>query len=402
MNNKNIKEEEEEEENNNNIYQERTQCVICNSNNINTLYFENFTTTMSLALYNTPKIPSYKMPYNVLSCENCNSCFTKYVGNLKIVYEKNHIDNYGTSKCQKHLNFSNFITSSLNSSENINGIIEIGSCNGELANSILKTMPNIKYTIIEPSYIGNNVENVNVIPEYIENVEITDILANTMVLSDVFEHFYNPTEILEKIKNSENIQYIYMNHPDFDYFVKNNNDLFLNFEHTFIVEHSTLFDLFYNYGFKLCNSSNFKNTSLFLKFERIPIDFYFNMRPLKNKTTTEDVKNHFDTYFKKMQIANEYMNTHENCVYYIWPASFHTINLFTYGFDYTKLSGILDNSPHKIGKYLYGYNLLCESFNELLTCQNENVVVFIPNTGTYIDELDLTNTKLKIICINDL
>ena len=82
--------------------------------------------------------------------------------------------------------------------------------------------------------------------------------------------------------------------------------------------------------------------------------------------------------------------------------SIHSIPLFTFGLDYKKLSGVLDNSPNKIGKYIYGYNLLCSSFNDLLKSTEENICVFISGAGNYIKELDLTNTNIEIIFINEL
>ena len=36
----------------------------------------------------------------------------------------------------------------------------------------------------------------------------------------------------------------------------------------------------------------------------------------------------------------------QNKKFYIWPCSTHSITLFQYGLDYTKLDGILDNSPN--------------------------------------------------------
>lgn len=70
-----------------------------------------------------------------------------------------------------------------------------------------------------------------------------------------------------------------------------------------------------------------------------------------------------------------------------------------YNLRSNKITGILDNSPNKIGKYLYGYNLLCSSFNELLKSEDNNIVIFIASTGSYINEIDLTTTKVKLIFI---
>ena len=94
--------------------------------------------------------------------------------------------------------------------------------------------------------------------------------------------------------------------------------------------------------------------------------------------------------------------TKHACWFYIWPTSVHSTPLFTFGLDYNKLSGVLDNSPNKIGKYIYGYNLLCSSLNELLRSDEKNVCVFISGAGNYIKELDLTNTNIEIININEI
>ena len=83
--------------------------------------------------------------------------------------------------------------------------------------------------------------------------------------------------------------------------------------------------------------------------------------------------------------------------YYIWPASAHTVALFVNGLDYTLLDGILDNSPNKINKYLYGYNLECNSFNELLNANDPNNCIIIGGSGNYIKELNFENIKTSII-----
>lgn len=88
--------------------------------------------------------------------------------------------------------------------------------------------------------------------------------------------------------------------------------------------------------------------------------------------------------------------------FYIWLAATFSITYLTMGLNYNKLTGILDNSPNKIGKYLYGYNLLCSSLNELLKSTDENICVFIPCVSSYINELDLTNTKINIIKLTSL
>ena len=138
------------------------------------------------------------------------------MGNLSIVYKHNHIDNHGTTKNRKHTLFSDFIVEN----QNINGIVEVGACHHGLSKQILDKKQT-EYNIIEPSFIGDKT-NLNIIPDFIENVDLQKLNTNTVIMSDVFEHFYNPKDILEKLKNSNGIEYIYLNHSDFDYSIKNN------------------------------------------------------------------------------------------------------------------------------------------------------------------------------------
>jgi hypothetical protein len=76
--------------------------------------------------------------------------------------------------------------------------------------------------------------------------------------------------------------------------------------------------------------------------------------------------------------------------------------LFTYGLNFNIISGILDNSPNKIGKYLTTYGLKCSSLNEILQTSDNNTVIFIANAGPYLKEINFLNTNATIVFISDL
>ena len=333
------------------------------------------------------------MPYNVQICKKCNSVQNKYIGNLSIIYGENHVDDYGATKSKKHTLFSEFITGN----NNINGIIEVGSCNGVLANIILEHVTT-EYNIIEPSFTGNKT-NLNIIPNFFENVDLNSISSNTIIMSDVFEHFYNPIDILNKIQKSDNIKYIYLSHPDFDSNLKTLMLTNLNCEHTFLIKHQFLFTLFENFGFKLNKRYDFDNYSLFLEFERTTD--IIKQKPLVNYNLNSDIKKYFNQIHTIVHNINEFIESNPNKKIFIWPSSVHSVTLFTNGLKYEKLEGILDNSPNKIGKYLYGYNLLCSSFNELLNSSNEDFCIIISGAGNYIKELNIKSQESKIRFLED-
>lgn len=401
-------------------WEERKKCIFCNSTELTECIHTNTPLLSPLSFIFTEDDLSkeqseqdienkFFMPYNILICNNCNTTQTKYLADLHILYNTNHVDNYGTTKSQKFIEFSNFIKNN----KDICGFIEVGTPHCDLANELLSTYKNTPYTIIEPSVIKPS-SNITVIPSFLENVNIDNIPANTIIMSDVFEHFYEPLKILEKISNicegsaeilsQSNIKYIYLNHPDFDYAIYNNNYLCLNAEHTYLIEHQFLFYLFEKYGFRLNEMKNFNNSSLFLCFKRENIIPDISSRidtKLLNINMPTTITKYVNNMFNIVNKMNLYMIENRDKNFYIWPASVHSVTLFTFGLDYKKLLGILDNSPNKVGKYQYGYNLKCDSFYDIIKNGDENIVIFISGAGQYISEIRNMKTNVKILYMDD-
>ena len=127
-----------------------------------------------------------------------------------------------------------------------------------------------------------------------------------------------------------------------------------------------------------------------MEFKRTNI--YNNI--LYNINTLNYTKKFINEIKIKIKEVNDYMKN--NREYYIWPCSIHSITLFQYGMNYIKLSGILDNSPNKIGKKLNCYNLSCYSFDKMINKEDNNICIFIGGAGNYLNELDLNNKKIEI------
>lgn len=378
-----------------NVYEVRTECVACRGSQF-TPYFENdYTTSLSLGFSDTPSEEVY-MPFNVLVCDTCKAVQTKYLGNLSIIYSKNHADYTGSLKLEMRQMFADFITEK----NNTNGIMEVGGCDESLS-LCLREKIKTTYTIVEPSFTGNS-EGITLINDYIENVDITSFPVDTIVMSHIFEHLYKPMEILEKISKSANIKYVYLNHPDFEYNVKNDVYVVLNSEHIYYIEYDVLISYFEKYGFLLEKRYNYDNHSIFLSFKRFTETRLFDEIRLINKNTVKDISN----FFRNMQtIVNKLHHIIKETPtkkYYMWPASAHSISLFACGFDTTLLSGLLDNSPNKIGKYLHSYNLYCSSFKEVLENKDPDSCVIVGGAGNYIKDIIIDNPIIQFIKITDL
>jgi len=369
----------------------REICCICNNTTFRDILDKDIQISQSLNLYDTKKSNDL-IPYNIIECKKCNSSMIKYLADINIVYGKNHNDACGSLKSEKHIKFKNFILEN----KNIKSICEIGAASGELANSIVEEKSNIEYKIIEPNYHGKPNKKIKIIKSYFEILDKEVLKADCLIMSDVFEHFYNPLEALKKI-SEVGYEYVILNHPDFDNAVENNQWIILNIEHTFLIEHQLLFNLYNNFGYTLNRRFDFKKFSLFLEFKK---ENNLVPKPIKNISTSKNIRKFVNNIKNLSEKMNEYINNNINREYYIWPCSVHSTTLFLFGLDYTKFKGILDNSPNKINKYIDGYNLLCGSFNEMIKKQNKNITIIISGASAYIKELNL-NTEVEIKMIED-
>jgi hypothetical protein len=241
---------------------------------------------------------------------------------------------------------------------------------------------------------------VTVIDKFVEDVDLSLVNANTIVMSSVFEHMYYPTKLLEHFVASKNIKFIYLNHPNWDYDVKNNVHSILNSEHTFFIEHQFLISAFSRYGFQLNRRKNIDNHSEMFEFVRT----YDNIAQIvpENLTAVEDVKIFYDRSIYAAKTINNHILNSDYKKVYVWPASSHSIPLFVCGLDHTRITGLLDNSPNKIGKYMYGYNLRCDSFSEILNRDEHGTCIIISGAGSYCKEISINAKNIKVINTNIL
>jgi fructose/tagatose bisphosphate aldolase len=344
------------------IYEVRKNCIFCNTS-IDTLLSEDKETPICYSLFDSIQNNIF-IPYNIQYCKDCDILQTKYTGALDKIYSTNHIDTYGTVKHNMHSFFANFICSN----SKITNTIEIGACHDYLSKLLLKLNNKLEVTIIDPSFIGDST-NINVISDYIENVSITSINANTIILSSVFEHFYSPIKILEILNISNNIDFIYINHPNMEYAIQNDVHINLTVEHTFYMNNNTMEVLFNKYGFILGKKEYFENHTICYEFIRSTNDINIPEYP---NLSLSYYNNYMSRITKRISEINKILANKDN-IYYLWPASMHTIPLFINGLDYKGIKGFVDNSPNKIDKYFYGYDLECFSFNDIISNPITNV-----------------------------
>lgn len=375
------------------IWTARTRCLMCGYKDVSELFQSDQMTALSFAFYDTPRLNAHLIPFNVLECRTCGTYQTKYLGNLSMIYEKNHVDTFGTVKAGMHEGFSRFVSKNAD----IDGILEVGPSTDCLAMSILgKCDGRVVYSVTDPDFRGDR-ERIRVYDNFIEAIDLDGIYGNTIVMSNLFEHLYDPPGVIEKIQRHSKNKYIYLNHPNLEDACKNYVPIILNIEHTFYVDNAFLVELFRKFGYSCVEQEMYSTHSIFMKFERThaPLEMV-----AVNATTMTDVPRYYVHKSRKVAAVNKLVD--EFRTVYMWPASCHTVDLFACGLQFEKLAGLLDNSPLKINKYCYGYDVRCFDFKDVLRNATSDTVVILGGTDCYLKELDLSGTDARIVYLRDL
>jgi hypothetical protein len=353
----------------------RNVCIWCNSKSLTDYFKDNYSTP--IASYMQENLTEFEIiPYNVQKCEECKSYQIKYLAEVYKVYKYNHAYSYGSTLKEMCNVFSKFIL--LNSG--IKSILEIGAGNGFLADIITKNNKDISYTIVDPSYFGNK-DNKIIINSIIEEYNTENCNNDTVIMSHVFEHFYEPVKIINILKAIKNLKNVMLNMPNLELYLKNNTFHVLNTEHTYFIENSFLEDIFRIHGYKLHNKLFFKEHSVFFHFIRM--DELTTIDKPINVNSTELVSSYFNKIHNLENIISLKKN---NNPVYLWPCSMHSQFLLNFWKDPEVIKGLLDNSPDKIGKYLYGFKIPCISFKYILDLNIPSIVIL--NGGCFNVELE--------------
>lgn len=364
----------------------RETCIFCHSKLKRTFFerdLENYTGHYAV---NYDETTFVKIPYNVSICDTCNTPQTKYLGDLKEIYRINHADSTGKVMQQLHDNVLKIMNQY---HSKINGIIEVGGARGILADKVINCLP-VPYTIIDPAYFGSH-DNRLVIKDLYENVDDTSIKANTIIMSHVFEHFYDPLIILNKITANHNIKYLFLVFPNLEAYIQNGILHVLNIEHTFYVDNAFLERLFAQHGFVIRNKTFYDNHSVIFCFERTH-DIVHGLG--RNE---HDIALFFNKVERSVASFNHLIDSNPTKNLYLFPASIHAIFLTIMGLKYQHLTAMLDNSPLKIGKKMYGINVPIHAFNSVFNDKNALVLL---NGGVFNQEVvqSLQQNNINYVC----
>lgn len=301
---------------------------------------------------------------------------------LDVLYMDQHMDATGATWSRYNNQLSDFIVKHFDGN-----ILEIGGGSGKLANLILNSTSKIeKYLVVEPNPMFEESEKLKVIKTFFtDNLKLNNNDGvRTVVLSQVLEHVYDPKDFLRQVYNflPKNGRFIF-GYPNLEHLFSNKFTNAINFEHSFLMTEFFVDFLLKETGFKIVSKVDYENHSHFYCVEKM--DEVNEVIALDNKY------NHYKTMFLEfieyhnslvIELNNRIKDI-ENPIF-LFGAHIFSQYLLSFGLNQNRIIKILDNSPIKQGKRLYGTSL--EVVSPCILSEYKNPVIIL-KAGLYNQEI---------------
>lgn len=278
---------------------------------------------------------------------------------LEILYKHSHNDAIGNTWEQHFKSLSSFISPHIHNKN----IFEFGG--GTCKTFFMVEGLVSKWTTLDFNPIHDTHKKLNSIKGSV--VDSFDPSYDVYFSSHFLEHLYEPYEFLSNLSSCKiGTKHIFSIPKQLEWMeLGYANSLF--FEHTVVLETSKLIEEHKKIGYVLVDSCEYKDHSSFYCFEKVSEEIEssiaINSFEKNNKILEE--------YIKKLKGGYEI-----NSNFYIFSAHIQSQYILKLN-EYSNFCiGVLDNSPLKIGKRLYGFGLKIISPIE----GNKNITVLVPNS----------------------
>lgn len=265
--------------------------------------------------------------------------------------------------------------------------MEIGGSNGSLVKNFLSEDKEFSWTIIEPSFSVDKLDDrVTFVEGFFESFEFSE-KYDTIIHSHVLEHVYNPLKFIRKIESL--LDYgdnHYISIPNMRYWIERGYSNVLFFEHTYYLD-----ELVLEYMLNLCGFDIVDvvvgNHSIFIRCQKKK--FKYKILPVNFSYVEKNFENYLNSLQSDITNIKKFIG---NDRIYLFGAHIFSQIILNLGISESQVINILDNDPKKQEKRLYGTNLIVKSPKCLENKSNPKVVL---RGGIYTDEI-----KESILVIN--
>jgi SAM-dependent methyltransferase len=359
----------------------REKCPLCLSEDLSEGIYPHINLEFPLlpVCVGTLKENDHFVPFTICLCNDCGLIMLKNIVNPEILYKIFHSDGIGKIWDNHYNCFLELIKDYHQSGR----ILEIGAGQGKLVKKLLQ-----KYSsgieVMDPLYEGP-IEGVKVHTMLFtkDSAEKLRGQFDSIVSSHTLEHFIEFKEYFEnawKVLKPNGFLFTSVPNQESNFAKGYGNQL--NFEHPSICTNLHWFYLHYKYGFVIRKVSLYLDHSIQIVAQKVenPLDYKIDVKMFSEKLLNQYLGSIKERIDKIKQFAKP---DKEN---WIFGASNFSQPLFVYGLSENYFKGVLDNSPLKHNKRLYGTNLICRKPEEIVTSGKDNLRIFL-NLGQYNQEV---------------
>ena len=300
---------------------------------------------------------------------------------LDIVYQDQHNDGVGKIWNEHYISFADFCKK-----YNRPHVLEIGGATDNIGGSYIKKYPSSEWTILEPhpQLVVN--KKIRIIKKWFGDFTREKGEYEMIVHSHVFEHMYDPREFLYQInKQLKNGGLVVFSLPNMFEQLSHKYTNCLNFEHTCFLAEPFVDALLKSHGFKILKKSYFKKHSIFYAAKKTKeIDDPQIVVTTSHYKEFKKIFNDFTSYHLNLvDKLNKQMSSFNGKVF-LFGAHIFSQYLLAFGLNNKRIEAILDNSPLKQNKRLYGSRLLVKNPKII---KKYPTVAIILKVGAYRDEI---------------
>lgn len=359
-------------------YIDRSQSIITGKKNLEHLYtFKNFPVFMG-CVENLDGGKDLRADMSFSICKDSGIIQLNKVLPLEIVYINGHADGTGPLWQEHYIAFAKFLRKFP-----IKNVLEIGGGNGAVAKHYMKGKKNVFWTILEPNPLFKGNKKIKVMKGWFDHKFKSRRKFDAIVHSHVLEHIYDPSVFIKSISKiiEKGDKHIFAVPNLYKFLIKKHTNS-INFEHTIFLTEYFIDYLLKKYGFGILKKDYYLGHSIYYATEKKSpakkIEFASKYKEYK-KIFKDFIKYHKDL----IKNLNSELKREEGEVY-LFGAHIFSQYLFEFGLDAKKIKGILDNSPLKHNKRLYGTSFMV--FSPDIIKVKENITVIL-KAASYQEEI---------------
>lgn len=312
---------------------------------------------------------------------------------LPVLYKSAHNDAIGGTWNTHHDAFATFVASHAR-----HEVLELGGANGLLAGKALDHAGHLAWTVLDPNPRIPEGLPVRVIQSFFGGGHPLDGAWDTVVHSHTFEHAYQPLDFLAAIRAQlpQGGRHIF-SLPNMKVLLEKGYTNCLNFEHTAFLREEYIEWALAQRGFTVLDKKYFLDHSIFYATEATDLAANEPLPGLygENKAIFERF---ISLNLEKVRRINAAVRDLDG-PFYIFGAHIFTQFLIAFGLDITRAVGVLDNSPAKQGKRLYGTRFTVVSPAALRDAKTPTVVLCVANYADEIKDGIIQNHNPKTIFV---